>query len=183
MKRIIAAEIRPSSPLLRPLGGSLRSGRCLPLPRKFQNAAADVEDIGVGHGAAGLDQPHGLVGSHALHDQDAGAHRHAAVTSVRAMGVDLAPVPDGRQRGPRAADEEMNRNREQEGVEGSQPQKVERRVMRVGLWTRAPAHVDDQPHAESAQAVVAAHGGRGADEQVIGDGGEIHAVNLTITRP
>jgi hypothetical protein len=44
------------------------------------------------------------------------------------------------------------------------------------------AHVDDQSHTQVAQARVIVHGGRGADEEVGGDGVEIHAGNLTITK-
>ena len=101
------------------------------------------------------------------------------------MSVDLAAVTDGGERGLRAEDQFGNREREEGTIHALQPQHFDARVlalsvvegMRVGFGFLRETHVDDEPHTEIAQFVVIAHRGRGADEEVVGDVGEVHAGN------
>lgn len=113
----------------------------------------------------------------ALRDEDAGAHRGSAVTPVVAVSVDLAAVADGSERGLRAEDQFRNREREEGTVNALQPQRFDGRDVRVGLGRGRETHVDDETHAEVAQGVVVAGGGSCANEEVVGDGREVHAGN------
>lgn len=118
----------------------------------------------------------------ALRDEDAGAHRGSAVTTVVAVSVDLAAVADGGERGLRAEDQFRNRKREEGTINALQPQGFDGRVMRVGLGRGRETHVDDETHAEVAQGIVVARGGSCANEEVVGDGREVHAGNGNIGR-
>ena len=53
--------------------------------------------------------------------------------------------------------------------------------MRIEMRRKREAHVDDEPHTEFAQLVVVIHGGHAANEEIIGNGGEVHMGNR-ITR-
>lgn len=96
------------------------------------------------------------------------------------MSVDLAASADRGKRGLRAEDQFRNRKREEGTVYALQPQQLDGRMMRVGLGRLRKTHVDDEPYAEFAQLIVFADRGRGADEEVVGDVGEIHAGNGNI---
>ena len=49
--------------------------------------------------------------------------------------------------------------------------------MRIRMGREREAHVDDEPHAESAQLVVVMYQWHTANEEVIGDLREVHAGN------
>jgi len=136
----------------------------------------------VGHRPAFHDQFHRGVRIVSLRDEDARAHRHAAVTSIGAMGINPATVTDRFERGMRAAHQFLNRDREKGTINGTQPQGVNGHMMRIGPRTERKAHVDDEPHAELAQSIVIAHRGHVADEEVIGDLREVHRENLIIRK-
>lgn len=120
-----------------------------------------------------------------LRDENAGAHRYAAVTSVGAMSIDLAAVTDGCERGLRAVDQFGNREREEGAINGAKPEggyglmlalsAVE--GVRISFGSASEAHVDDEPHTELTQSVIIVEGGCVADEEIIGDLGEVHAGN------
>lgn len=118
---------------------------------KFQNARADVERERVGERTAFFDKSHRGLRIVSLRDEDARAHRHAAVTSVGAMCVDLAAVANRFERGVRARDQFRNREREEWTVYALQPQYFDRRRIWVGLGRLRKTHVDNEPHAEVAQ--------------------------------
>lgn len=123
----------------------------IPLFGKFQNARADVERERVGERTAFFDESHRGLRIVSLRDEDARAHCHAAVTSVRAMSVDLATVADRFERGIRARDQFRNREREEGTVNALQPQNLDRRRMRIGLGRLRETHADDELNAEVAQ--------------------------------
>jgi tetratricopeptide (TPR) repeat protein len=146
---------------------------------KFQDTRTNIESKRIGNRAALGDQRHGRVRIVSLRDQNGRAHRHAAVTSARAMGVDFAPTADGLEGGSRAMDQLVDRDGEEGAVNRPQPEQVDGSRVRVGHGTMLEAHVDDQTHAQVAQARVIIHGGGGADEEVGSDGGKVHAGHLT----
>ncbi len=149
----------------------------IPLFCEFQNARADVERERVGDGAALFDETHRVARVVSLRDEDARAHRHAAMTTVGAMCVDLAAVADRFERGLRALNQFRDRDQEEGTVNVFQPEHFDRRLMRVGFGRLRETHVDDEPHAKVAQFVVIADGGRCADEEIVGDLREVHAGN------
>ncbi len=75
----------------------------------------------------------------------------------------------------RAAHQLVDGDREEGAVNRPQPEQADGSRVRVGKWRMLEAHVDDQSHAQVAQTRVIVHGGRGADEEVGGDGGKVHA--------
>jgi hypothetical protein len=104
-----------------------------------------------------------------LRDQNTGAHRHPAVTSARAVGIDPATVADRFERGPCPALQLLDWNGKERTVDRSQRQKAEWLNVRICLGVMRKPHVDHQPHTQIAQMIVILHEGRGADEQVISD--------------
>lgn len=155
----------------------------IPFFCKFQNPRTDVKRKRIGERPALGDQLHRLLRTVALRDQNAGAHRHPAVTPARAVGVHLAPVTDRFEGGLGAALQRLEGNRQEWGIERAKPEKGQRRIVCVGQWRKFPAHVDDEAHAESAQVVVIICRGRGADEEIVRDVGIVHAGNLIIRNP
>jgi hypothetical protein len=147
------------------------------LTRELQYARTDVERERICDLPPLLDQRHGCVRIISLCDQDGRAHCHAAVTPTGAMRQNLAAVVDRLQGGMCSALQSLDRDREQRVIKRGQPQRPDRVRMQINARTIFKAHVDDQPHAEVAQAVIIIYRGCCADEQVIGDGGEVHAGN------
>ena len=127
-----------------------------------------------------LDQPDGVLRGVAKRDQDCRAHGHAAVPSMQTMSVNLPALPDGFQRDIDAAHQCPDGDEQQRVVERPQPEEIQRRHVQVIEGPLVEAHVDDQAHAQVAQAVVVFHVRHTADEQVVGDAGKIHGRNLTI---
>ncbi len=153
----------------------------VPLFCKFQNPRFDVIRKRIGNRAALFDELHRGLRIKALRDEDARTHRHAAVTSVGAMSVDLAAVVDRCERGLRTLHEFLNRDREEGTIDGAQPQGVDGDFVRIEMRREREAHVDDEPHAEFAQLVVVMRGRHTANEEIIGNGREVHTGNR-ITR-
>ena len=97
------------------------------------------------------DQLHCLLRSVSLRDQNAGAHRHAAVTSVGAMSVDLAAMLNRFEGGMCAAHQFWNRDREDGTIHGAEPKGRDRLMLalsaiegvRIRLGTKSEAHVDE----------------------------------------
>ena len=148
-----------------------------PFTREQQNARMDIKRKRVGNRAAGDNQFHRGLWIISLRDEDTRAHRHAAMTPVGAMGVDPAAVTNRCEGGLRAEEQFRNRDREEGTIHTRQPQHFDRRLMRVGLGSKAETHIDDEPHAEFAQFVVIVHRGCSADEEIIGDLRIVHAGN------
>ena len=113
-----------------------------------------------------------------LGDENARAHRHPAVDSTRTVGIDFAAVLDRLQSGFGSAAQRPDGDRNQRRVKGRQPEKLYGTWMKILAWTIFHAHVDDKLHAEFAQVVVIHRGRCSADEEIIGDGGEVHARNV-----
>ena len=148
---------------------------------KFQNPRFDVIRRRISNRAAGFDQFHRGLRIEALRDEDARTHRHAAVTSVGAMSVDLAAVADRFERSLRTLHEFLDRDREEGTIKGAQPQGADGFCVRIKMGREREAHVDDEPHTEFAQLVVVIHGRHTANEEIIGNGREVHTGNR-ITR-
>jgi len=90
-------------------------------PCKTQDAAADVENVGVGDGTPGLDQFHCLLGCVPQRNQDGGSHGHAAVTALGAVRVDFPARFDGLQSGAHAAPQAAEGDDQQWVVHSRQP--------------------------------------------------------------
>ena len=150
----------------------------LPLARELQYPRADVERERVGLRTFFLDQIHRRLRIKSLGNENTRAHRHAAVDSARAMSTHLAAVLDRLQRGFGSAAQRPDGDRNQRRVKGRQPEKLYGAWMKILAWTIFHAHVDDQFNAEFTQVVVIHRGRCSADEEVIGDGGEVHARNV-----
>jgi len=153
----------------------------IPFICKFQNPRADVIRKRIGDRATLGDQFHRGLRIKALRDENARAHRHAAVTSVGAMSVDLAAITDRFERGLRTLHQFLNRDREEGTIKGAQPQRVDGLVMRIKMRREREAHVNNEPHAEFAQLVVVIHRRHTANEEIVGNFREVHAGNR-ITR-
>lgn len=110
-----------------------------------------------------------------LRDEDAGAHRHPAVDPAGAVGVDLSAVSDGLERGLRSAVQGLDRDWHQRRIKRRKPEQLQGSRMRVPSRPALHPHVDHQFHAEATQVVVILPRRGGADEEIVGDGGEIHA--------
>lgn len=82
----------------------------MPFFCEFQNARADVERKRVGEGTAFFDEAHCGVRIVSLRDEDARAHRHAAMNAMRAMSIDFAAVLDRFTRGFCSAHERADGN-------------------------------------------------------------------------
>ena len=150
----------------------------LTLVRELQYPRADVERERVGLRTFLLDQFHRRLRIMSLGDENARAHRHPAVDSARAVGIHLAAVLDRLQRGFGSAAQRPDGDWNQRRVKGRQPEKLQWICVHILARTILHAHVDDQFHAEFAQVVVIHSGRCSADEEVIGDGGEIHVEHL-----
>ena len=150
-----------------------------PFIGKFQNPRTDIVRKWIGNRTALSNQLHRGLRIKALRDENARAHRHAAVTSVGAMSVDLAAVLNCFERGLRTTHQFWNRDREEGTINGTQPQGVDRDFVRIERGTQRKAHVDNEPHAKFAQLMVVVHEGHTADKKVIGDLGKIHGAILS----
>ena len=122
----------------------------------------------------GLDQLHCRERIHALCDEDASAHRHTAMRAVGTMRKDLAAVLNDRECGFCSAHERFDGNRNQRRIKGWEPEPLNGSRMRVSVGHLLEAHVDDQADAESAELVIILFMRGGADEKVVGVGGEVH---------
>lgn len=109
-----------------------------------------------------------------LRDQDARPHRHPAMDAARTMGIHLAPFLDHFQGRVRATMQRADRDGYQRRIKGGDPQQLQWCRVQIAPRPALHTHVDHQLHAEVTQVVVIVSSGRGADEEVIGDGGEIH---------
>jgi len=129
----------------------------------------------VGDPAAFFDQFHRGLRFMTLRDEDARAHRHAAVTTIGTVSINLAAVTDRFERGSRTINQFMNGQGKEGTVNTTQPQQAKRWLMQIRLGTECEAHVDDEPHTQFAQAVVIFERGMVADEEIISDLGKIHS--------
>lgn len=112
-----------------------------------------------------------------LCNEDTRAHRHTAVTPVGTMGVYLAAFTDRFERGLCAAYQFADRDREEGTVYRAEPEGGNGGVMRIRLRSTREAHVDDESHAEFAEAVVISKGWHIADKEVIRNCREVHTEN------
>jgi len=149
--------------------GGRRPPLRVPFFCKFQYAWTNVPSERVGDGATLGDELHGGVRIVSLCDEDAGAHGGTAVTSVGAMGIDLAAVTDRFDGSLRAVDEFGDRDREEWTVDGAQPEGRDGLMVGILFGRGGEAHVDDETHAKVAQTFVVVEGRCVADEEVIGD--------------
>jgi len=133
-----------------------------------------VEGIGVSLRTFGLDQLHRLEWMHALRDEDASSHGHAAVSAISTMGKDLAAVLNGCERGFCSAHERLDGNRNQGRIKSWEPEPLDGSRMRVAVGHALEAHVEHKAYAQVPQGVVISSVRRGADEEVGGDGREVH---------
>src|SRR5687768_1313823 len=115
--------------VLRRVGRS--SPNVFPLERKTQDLVADVIDMRISKRPALFDQFHRIKRIQSLRDKDAGTHCHPAVTSARAVSVDLAAMVDHFERRPHTALQLVDRNGEERTVYCSQRQKAERLNVRI----------------------------------------------------
>ena len=126
-----------------------------PFIGKFQNARTNIKGIRVGNRPAFRDEFHRGSRIEALRDEDAGAHRHATVTSVGAVSVDPASFADRFERGLRTANQFADRDREEGTVDGTKPERGDGLVVvRIRFRSTREAHVDDESNPEFAQSVV-----------------------------
>lgn len=150
----------------------------LPLARELQYPRADVERERVGLWTFLLDQVHRRLRIISLGNENTRAHRHAAVDSARTVGIHFAAVLDRLLRGFGSAAQRPDGDRNQRRVKGRQPEKLYGTWMKILARTIFHSHVDDQFNAEFTQVVVIHRGRCSADEEIIGDGGEVHARNV-----
>lgn len=120
--------------------------------------------IWVGKGPALGDQPHRAFGVVTLGDQHTGAHRHTAVTSVRAMDVHLAARADRLERGACTDHQLVDGDGKKRAVDRPQPEQLDGRVMWVRKGTAGKAHVDDKTDAQFTQTIVIPCQRRNANE-------------------
>ena len=133
-----------------------------------------MKRIRVGLRTFGLDQLHRRERIHALRNEDAGSHGHAAMRAVGTMRKDLAAVLNDRECGFCSAHERLDGNRNQRRIKGREPEPLNGSRMRVSVGHPLEAHIEDEAHAQIPQGVVILFVRRGADEEVISDGGEVH---------
>ena len=133
-----------------------------------------MKRIRVGLRTFGLDQLHRRERVHALGDEDAGSHRHAAVCAVSTMCKNLAAVLNNVQCGFCSTHERFDGNRNQRRIKGWEPEPLHGSRMRVSVGHPLEAHVKHEAHAQVSQSVVILFMRRGANEEIWGDRREIH---------
>ena len=115
-----------------------------------------------------------------LRDENAGAHCHAAVTSVGAVSIDTASCADRFKRGLGAADQFLDRDREEGAVYRAEPKGGNGLMVRIRFGSTREAHVDDETHTEFTQSFVVADRWRIADKEVVGNLRKVHVGNGNI---
>jgi len=145
-----------------------------PTTRKEQDAPPDIKHIRVSGGTTLLDQRHCIMGRHALSDQNRGAHGNTAMASVGTVHVDFPAAADHIERCAHAACKSAQRNGEQRIVKRVKPEILNMQIVGMRLGSAREAHVDHQPHAQTAQDIIIPAARRGADEQVVGDLRKVH---------